>query len=219
MGRLRVGAKRCQRCGGLARMKWCEGCAAEVRVEKTRGYSRKHRRPWSQMSDLAKLRSKERSLRASIERTKERLRWEDDGGAIRYEWGPRAEAHGLQKRCSRCGELRPIGWYHRREDSRRGEGRLQSACRDCARPGTAARQGLRRARIKGAGYEVIHAREIDGIGERQGWRCGHCGKPIRHQYEVDHIRPLSKGGIHAIRNLQLLCGPCNRSKSAKWGGG
>lgn len=32
---------------------------------------------------------------------------------------------------------------------------------------------------------------------------------------VDHIKPLSKGGIHAIENLCISCAKCNRSKSAK----
>jgi 5-methylcytosine-specific restriction endonuclease McrA len=34
--------------------------------------------------------------------------------------------------------------------------------------------------------------------------------------EVDHIRPLSKGGKHCLRNLQLLERHDNRVKHAKW---
>ncbi len=33
--------------------------------------------------------------------------------------------------------------------------------------------------------------------------------------EIDHIRPLAKGGITAEDNLQTLCWRCNRSKGAK----
>jgi 5-methylcytosine-specific restriction endonuclease McrA len=36
-------------------------------------------------------------------------------------------------------------------------------------------------------------------------------------YEVDHIRPLSKGGEHALYNLQILEASLNRSKKDKWG--
>lgn len=35
-------------------------------------------------------------------------------------------------------------------------------------------------------------------------------------YEVDHIKPLSKGGSHYENNLQLLPKYLNRSKSNKW---
>lgn len=32
--------------------------------------------------------------------------------------------------------------------------------------------------------------------------------------EVDHIVPLVKGGTHAVDNLQALCIPCHRDKTA-----
>ena len=35
--------------------------------------------------------------------------------------------------------------------------------------------------------------------------------------EFDHLIPFSKGGSNTYRNIQLLCEPCNRSKSAKIG--
>lgn len=34
-------------------------------------------------------------------------------------------------------------------------------------------------------------------------------------FEADHIRPHAKGGKTALDNAQLLCGPCNRAKSAR----
>ncbi|WP_371825136.1 HNH endonuclease [Vreelandella aquamarina] len=36
--------------------------------------------------------------------------------------------------------------------------------------------------------------------------------------ELDHIRPLSKGGHHSKENTQLLCRSCNLDKSDKWSG-
>lgn len=39
--------------------------------------------------------------------------------------------------------------------------------------------------------------------------CPYCGDPVK---EIDHKQPLSKGGEHAIENLQMLCLDCNRSK-------
>lgn len=56
---------------------------------------------------------------------------------------------------------------------------------------------------------------------RDGWRCVYCGSA--GTLEVDHIKPVSKGGSHQIENLATACFPCNRSKGAKtlaeWRGG
>ncbi|MCY4107838.1 MAG: DNA methyltransferase [Chloroflexi bacterium] len=43
--------------------------------------------------------------------------------------------------------------------------------------------------------------------------CRGCGRAPGVDYmEVDHIIPRSRGGEHTWGNVQLLCGPCNRSK-------
>lgn len=45
-------------------------------------------------------------------------------------------------------------------------------------------------------------------------RCCYCGSVF--QLQVDHIRPWSLGGLSALWNLAVLCGPCNRVKSNYW---
>ena len=53
-------------------------------------------------------------------------------------------------------------------------------------------------------------------GYRGWWTCQRCGKKLRKRHvEVDHIFPESKGGPDHHLNLQALCLPCNRRKSAK----
>jgi 5-methylcytosine-specific restriction endonuclease McrA len=46
--------------------------------------------------------------------------------------------------------------------------------------------------------------------------CKKCGRgfPIDIM-EVDHIKPVSKGGKDNPSNLQLLCHTCNKKKGAK----
>lgn len=48
-----------------------------------------------------------------------------------------------------------------------------------------------------------------------GNRCWMCGGPFQ---EVDHVKPLSRGGKECLSNLRPACRPCNRSKGAKWYG-
>ena len=77
---------------------------------------------------------------------------------------------------------------------------------------------FRRA-IKGgaAGGTRINALEVF---ERDGWRCGLCGLPIDPSLSyphpmmatLDHIIPVSKGGLHLLDNTQAAHARCNLSK-------
>ena len=50
------------------------------------------------------------------------------------------------------------------------------------------------------------------VWQRDGGRCRDCGSDFDLQY--DHIIPFSLGGATSTKNLQLLCGDCNRAKGA-----
>ena len=55
-----------------------------------------------------------------------------------------------------------------------------------------------------------------GAFERQDGICVLCEKPFKMSaMEGDHILPWSKGGKTNTGNCQMLCKPCNRSKSNK----
>ena len=41
-----------------------------------------------------------------------------------------------------------------------------------------------------------------------------CGR-ARLTSEVDHIQPKSRGGRDTLVNLQALCAPCHRAKTAR----
>ncbi|RZK27266.1 MAG: hypothetical protein EOO43_00145 [Flavobacterium sp.] len=55
----------------------------------------------------------------------------------------------------------------------------------------------------------------DMVWNRDGGQCVICGG--NQKLEFDHIIPHAKGGAATYRNIQLLCEPCNRSKSDKIG--
>lgn len=55
-------------------------------------------------------------------------------------------------------------------------------------------------------------REI--IGDRQGWLCAYCGVRVtKKRATIDHVKPLSRGGTNARRNMVLACQPCNTRKA------
>ena len=51
------------------------------------------------------------------------------------------------------------------------------------------------------------------VWRRDGGACVDCGS--RERLEFDHIIPVSKGGANTVRNIELRCEVCSRSKGAK----
>ena len=71
-----------------------------------------------------------------------------------------------------------------------------------------------KARKKGA-VGTHTTSDILAIAKRQKHRCAYCRTGIRRAFHIDHIAAVSKGGGNDRRNIQLLCGLCNRKKAAK----
>ncbi len=57
--------------------------------------------------------------------------------------------------------------------------------------------------------------DIVALLKAQSGKCAYCRVKLGRKYHVDHILALSKGGSNDRVNLQILCAPCNQSKSAK----
>lgn len=71
-----------------------------------------------------------------------------------------------------------------------------------------------------AGQRALMTTTLRGqIKERDNYTCLNCGVSLAAEphllLEVDHIMPVSKGGLSVRENLQTLCWKCNRSKGAK----
>lgn len=55
------------------------------------------------------------------------------------------------------------------------------------------------------------AADIEKLYAKQEGKCACCSVPGK--LDIDHIIPVTKGGTSDATNLQLLCPPCNKSKS------
>ena len=74
----------------------------------------------------------------------------------------------------------------------------------------------RRAQAGPTGDKVM----VEALIERDGPQCSWCGKvidltltwPNRMYRSIDHIVPVSQGGLHVMQNAQLLHFGCNASK-------
>lgn len=74
------------------------------------------------------------------------------------------------------------------------------------------RARLRRA-LKASSYIPFTDEQLLQKLSMWSFRCWLCNG----QYEsIDHVKPLSKGGLHMLANLRPACRRCNASKRASW---
>jgi 5-methylcytosine-specific restriction endonuclease McrA len=69
----------------------------------------------------------------------------------------------------------------------------------------------RQARIKANGGKFT-ARQWQLLLKLYDHKCAYCGKPGK--LTIDHIIPISRGGLNVIENIVPACQTCNFSKSA-----
>jgi HNH endonuclease len=127
------------------------------------------------------------------------------------------------KRCAKCRHTKPLAEFNRNASTRDGR---QWYCRPCDRAAVSAyarvfrpkRADIRKRKMKLCKvhpecatidrHEVLH---------RGGGLCGICGKKVRPKWHMDHIIPISKGGIHCYLNLQPSHIRCNLRKGNRVG--
>lgn len=82
-----------------------------------------------------------------------------------------------------------------------------------ANPDKVKEWAVRRGNINGR--ERLPRGTVSRIGDAQRWRCAICRRSIRKRFQADHVEPVTRGGRHEGRNIQLLCPTCNMRKGAK----
>ena len=51
------------------------------------------------------------------------------------------------------------------------------------------------------------------VASEQKWKCKSCNELLDSTYEIDHVKPLYKGGSNDFSNLQALCRNCHGKKT------
>ena len=110
--------------------------------------------------------------------------------------------------------IHPIGQPRdRREYDANNSERKAQRTRDWALKHPERRQvneAKRRAQKRGTGGNGVTHEQWATLREEYGHRCAYCAEfsPL----ELDHIEPLSKGGVHDVSNVAPSCQTCNSSK-------
>lgn len=77
----------------------------------------------------------------------------------------------------------------------------------------AIHQRARQARIRANGGGFV-ASDIEVLKKNQKGLCTYCKCELA-EFHIDHITPISRGGLNEKRNIQLLCPTCNLRKGNK----
>lgn len=66
----------------------------------------------------------------------------------------------------------------------------------------------------------ITGKSVISLLKKQNYKCGICCIYLdkKSHKQLDHIKPVSKGGHHIISNVQWLCRKCNIIKKDKYNG-
>ena len=119
---------------------------------------------------------------------------------------PPMEAHRRRAACS-------DRWHKANRDKARAASRKHYLLHKAA---VKSHHHARRARLKGATGGHFDRAVEQRLFAMQLGKCAVCGIRLKKTgHHVDHVTPISKGGRHENKNLQLLCPSCNLSKGAK----
>lgn len=146
-----------------------------------------------------------------------------------------AEQNGERRPCQHCGK---VFAYHPKLRTtycsiicaRAARDGVAANCRQCGAPitegkvycsercGERAAKSRRLHRQRAAGPS--DAITLGVLAERDGWKCGLCGHAVRRGLRaddplapsIDHILPISHGGLHQWGNVHLAHRSCNTAR-------
>lgn len=141
-----------------------------------------------------------------------------------------------KRHCSRNAECRRAGRADRAKCSScdqpaQGRGMCSTHYQEWWREQNPEMQKVRNLRGRAVRKAVVAAAFVESVSplrvyEMDGWRCHLCGKKISKRFRgthplapsVDHVIPLSKGGLHVYENCRAAHFGCNSAKCNRGGG-
>ena len=123
----------------------------------------------------------------------------------------KAQKDGFNNQCKECQSIRGKKYYQ--ENKEKVSKWMRQYRKD--NPDKIKERNQRRRALKLDQLGYIPDNYLDLLKERDYPDCKYCGTDIIDNYHIDHIYPISKGGLHDITNLQLICPTCNMSKGNK----
>jgi len=77
----------------------------------------------------------------------------------------------------------------------------------------------RRAIKKSTEDGTVNRESLSALKIKQNYKCYYCKEKLdfssKNGTHLDHVQPLSKGGVHTLDNVVWSCRGCNLSKGAK----
>jgi hypothetical protein len=131
----------------------------------------------------------------------------------------------VTKVCKRCNTEKRVSEFHK---DAQGRGGLHANCKPCsyarnsawdkANPDKLKKrrwrwQSVSRAKSYGCVVEYFNYQSTIWRLEYYGYKCWVCGVEAD---QIDHVKPLSKGGAHMLCNIRPICARCNQAKRAWW---
>lgn len=209
---------------GFARVVTCSDECKNKRIHEKRK-ERYWRNPEKARSKSAFYRKKALSSPEGIERIRENDR-RRNGSTKRIEY---RKEYGKRYRSSEIGKMKA----RQAEEKRRGKRAYGDAAREAQRRYHATEKGRdkclrnchkRRQMIHSPVSAFDESVSLTELFKRDRGTCQLCGTAVfrmkkgvfnRNDATVDHIVPLSRGGLHKWGNVQLTCRGCNVKKNAK----
>lgn len=132
----------------------------------------------------------------------------------------------MTKECGECRRVLPLTEFYRQASTVDG---LNRYCKFCCKIQRAQARVKARDKKKGISYRQLYRARVEHMHteydeditlwtlyRRDRGLCGICGYFVESNLaSIDHVTPLSRGGLHKWDNVQLVHVRCNKRKGVR----